>query len=58
LGMCVPCPCFPLINHYFYKNISFWYIIPNIYLGLGFQFGQQDLGSVGVVCSIEESSRP
>ena len=23
LGLCVPCPCFPLINHYIYKNISF-----------------------------------
>ena len=31
LGQCVPCPCFPLIIHYFYKNISFWYQIPKNY---------------------------
>ena len=38
----VPCPCFSLINHYFYKKLSLYIQIPNIYLGLlelGFEFG-------------------
>ena len=33
----VPCPCFPLFNHYFYKKLSLYIHIPNIYLG--FEFG-------------------
>ena len=35
----VPCPCFPLFNHYFYNKLSLYIHIPNIYLGLGFEFG-------------------
>ena len=41
LALCVPCPCFPLIKHYFYKKLSLCKVyihIPNIYLGLGFEF--------------------
>ena len=37
----VPCPCFPLFNNYFYKKLSLYIQIPNIYLGLGFEFGPQ-----------------
>ena len=37
----VRCPCFPLFNHYFYKKQSLYIHIPNIYLGLGFEFGPQ-----------------
>ena len=37
----VPCPCFPLFNHYFYKKLSLYIHIPNICLGLGFKFGPQ-----------------
>ena len=41
----VPCPCFPLFNHYFYKKLSLYIIhIPNIYLGLGVEFGLLELG--------------
>jgi hypothetical protein len=38
LILSVHCPGFSLINHYFYKKISLHIKIPNIYLGLGFQF--------------------
>ena len=43
LVLWVPCLCFPLINHYFYKKISLYIHIPNIYLELGFEceFGKQ-----------------
>ena len=34
----VPCPCFPLINHYFWKTKPL-YPNPNIYLGLDYEFG-------------------
>ena len=34
-------PCFPLFNHYFYKKLTLYIQIPNIYLGLGFEFGPQ-----------------
>ena len=49
----VPCPCFPLINHYFYKKLSIYTQIPNIFLGLGFEFEHQrirDIAIVSVVC--------
>ena len=36
LVLWVPCPCFPLINHYFYKKTK-----PHKYLGFGFEFGPQ-----------------
>ena len=29
----VPCPCFLLVNQYFYKKLSLYIQIPNIYLG-------------------------
>ena len=32
-----PCPCFPLFNHYFYKKLSLYIHIPNIYLGFGYK---------------------
>ena len=32
-------PCFPLPNHYSYKKLSLYIHIPNIHLGLGFEFG-------------------
>ena len=41
LVLWVPCPYFPLINHYFYKKLSHYIQIPNIHLGLGFEFGSQ-----------------
>ena len=37
-GTVRPCPCFPLINHYFYKKLRLYIRIPYIYLGLGFEF--------------------
>ena len=37
LVLWVTCPCFPLINHYFYKKVSLYIQIPNIYMGLGFR---------------------
>ena len=46
----VPCPCFPLFNHYFYKKLSLYIHIPNIYLGLGFEFGLQRIMDLAIVC--------
>ena len=42
----VPCPCFPLINHYFYKKLSLYIHIPNIYLG----FGLYRISDLAYVC--------
>ena len=42
----VPCPCFPLINNYFYKKTKPLY--PNIYLG--FEFGPQRIRDLAIVC--------
>ena len=36
-------PCFLLFNHYVYKKISLYIHIPNIYLGLGFEFEPQSI---------------
>jgi hypothetical protein len=46
----LPCPCFPLINHYFYKKLSLYIHIPDIYLGLGFEFGPQRNSNLSIVC--------
>jgi hypothetical protein len=43
-------PCFPLINHYFYKNLSFYIQIPNIDLRFGFEFGPQRIRDLAIVC--------
>ena len=45
----VPCPWFPLFNHYIYKKVSLYIHIQNIYLGLGFEFGPQRIFLVSVV---------
>ena len=31
----------PILVHYFYKKLSLYIHLPNIYLGLGFEFGPQ-----------------
>ena len=48
----VPCPCFPLIKHYFYKKLGLYIQIPNIYLGLGFEFefGPPRIRDLAIVC--------
>ena len=46
----VPCPCFPLINHYFYKKISLYIQMPNNYLALGLEFGPQRIRDLAIVC--------
>ena len=50
LVLWVPCPCFPLINHYFYKKLSLYTRIPNIYLGLRFEFGLQRIWDLAIEC--------
>ena len=50
LVLSVPCPCFPLINHYFYKKPSLYIQIPNIYLWLWFEFGPQRIRDLAIVC--------
>jgi hypothetical protein len=50
LVLCVACPCFPLINHYFYKKLSIYIQIPNIYLGLGFDFRPGRFRDLAIVC--------
>ena len=52
----VPCPCFPLINHYFYKKLSLYIHIPNIYLGLRFEFGPQRIRDLAIVCPLSLSN--
>ena len=42
--------CLPLINHYSYKKLSLYIQIPNIYLGLEFEFGQQRIRDLAIVC--------
>ena len=46
----VQCPCFPLFNHYFYKKIRIYIHIPNIYLGLGFEFRPQRTRDLAFLC--------
>ena len=46
----VPCPCFPLINNYFYKKLSLNIQIPKIYLGVGVEFGQERIRYLVIVC--------
>ena len=41
---------FPLINHYFYKKLSLYIQIPNIHLGLRFEFGPQRIRHLAIVC--------
>ena len=40
----VPCPCFPLINHYFYKKVSLYIQIKNIYEDWDLNLGRKELG--------------
>ena len=42
--------CFPLFNHYFYKKLSLYIHISNIYLELGFEFGQPIIRDLAFVC--------
>ena len=46
----VPCPCFPSINHYFYKKLSLYIQISNVYFGLGFEFGPQRIRDWAITC--------
>ena len=45
-----PCPCFPLINHYFYKKLSLYIQIPKIYFGVGVEFGPERIRNLVIVC--------
>ena len=46
----VPSPCPPLFNHCFYKELSLYIHIPNIYLGLGFEITPQIIRDSAFVC--------
>ena len=46
----VPCQYFPLINNYFYKELSLYIRIPNIHLELGFEIGPQRIRNLAIVC--------
>ena len=50
LVLLVFCPCFPLINHCFYKKLSIYIQIPNIYLGFEFELGPQIIRDLSIVC--------
>ena len=41
---------FPLFNHYFNQKLSLYIHIPNIYWGLGFEFGPQRIRDLAFVC--------
>ena len=53
----VPCPCFPLFNHYFYKKLILYIHIPNIYLVIGFEFGPQTIRNLVFVCPYSVGSK-
>ena len=46
----VPHPCFPLFNHYFYKKLSLYILIPENFLELGFEFGPQKIKDLAFMC--------
>ena len=50
LVLWVPCPCYLLMNHYFYKKLSLYIQNPNIYFELGFDFGPQRFKDLPIVC--------
>ena len=52
LVLWVPCPFLLSINHYFYKKTSLYIHIPNIYLGLGFEFEfrPQRVKDLAIIC--------
>ena len=56
LVLWVRCPCFTLINHYFYKKLSLYIQIPNMYLGLGFEFGPQRIRDITFVSVVRDWS--
>jgi hypothetical protein len=39
-----------MVHHYFYKKLSLYIQISNIYLGLGFEFGPQRNRDLAIVC--------
>ena len=45
----VPCPCFSLFNNHFYKKLSLDIHIPNINLGLVFEFGPQRIRDLAFI---------
>ena len=47
----VPCPCFSIVQPLFLQNLSLYIHIPNIYLGLGFEFGPQRIRDLAIVFS-------
>ena len=50
LALWVPCPCFLLINHYFYKKPSLYIQIPKKYLGVGVELGPERIRNLVIVC--------
>ena len=48
LKLWVSCPL-SILNHYFYKKPSLYIQIPNIYLGLGYEFGLQRVWDLAIV---------
>jgi hypothetical protein len=49
-GTVSPLSMVPLLNHYFYKKISPYIHIPDIYLGLRFEIGLQRIRDFAFVC--------
>ena len=47
LVLWVLCPCF---YHYFYKKLSLYIQLPNIYLVVGFEFGSQRIWDLAFMC--------
>jgi hypothetical protein len=45
----VPCLCFPLFKHHFYKKLSLYIHIP-YGMGMGFEFGPQRIRDLAFVC--------
>ena len=49
-GTVSPLSVFSINQPFFYKKLSLYIQIPNIYLGLGFEFGQQRIRDLAIVC--------
>ena len=48
LDLWVPCPCLPLINNYLFKKLSLYIQMPNIFLGVGFEFWPQRIRDLAI----------
>ena len=56
LVLWIPCPSFPIFNHYFYKKLCLYIQLPNIHLGERFEFGPQRILRFSLRLSVVSAS--